>query len=199
MIIGITGKKRHGKDTMANFLEGRFGAEVFHFADKLKKLTTDLYNLPSSFLKPDFDKNTFTNVPWKRFPKLMGHRHPETFVTFRELLQIMGTDILRSYDDDVLINGLLDSDTFRTTIDRSPMVVICDVRFDNEAKRIREMGGVIIQVIRPNFSEGEDNHSSEQGVSPEYLDWKMLNDQSISDLEDNTEDLIRTIRRQRRI
>ena len=63
-----------------------------------------------------------------------------------------------------------------------PGVVITDVRYENEAHFIRERGGVIIHLDRPDANPVHA-HSSERGVSGSaYTDICIRNDGTLNDL-----------------
>jgi hypothetical protein len=51
---------------------------------------------------------------------------------------------------------------------RSSGVVIDDCRFDDEARVIHELGGIVIDVRRPGTTR--INHASEAGVSDKLID-----------------------------
>lgn len=59
--------------------------------------------------------------------------------------------------------------------------VITDLRFENEAKRVHQLGGRVWQVNRP--LEHEDNHSSEQPLNPVLVDQEIENDGSMAAFE----------------
>lgn len=56
-------------------------------------------------------------------------------------------------------------------------VVIDDCRFDNEAKAVREIGGVVVQLSRTGVQIQSD-HASEAGVSARYVDFTIINDRT---------------------
>jgi hypothetical protein len=51
-------------------------------------------------------------------------------------------------------------------------IVIDDLRFENEAKMIRELSGEIWHVERKSYTPANDNHISEAGVTD--VDRKVL-------------------------
>jgi hypothetical protein len=51
--------------------------------------------------------------------------------------------------------------------------VITDVRYDNEAKRIREAGGVVWKIERETGTL--DSHSSEAGIESYLIDYTIIN------------------------
>jgi hypothetical protein len=51
-------------------------------------------------------------------------------------------------------------------------VIIDDLRFENEAKMVREMGGEVWEIDRKDFTPENDGHISEMGVKA--VDKKVL-------------------------
>jgi hypothetical protein len=60
--------------------------------------------------------------------------------------------------------------------------VISDVRFDNEARWVKNHGGVIWHIHRP-AAQAVAAHQSENGINPELVDLKILNKYNLSELE----------------
>lgn len=56
----------------------------------------------------------------------------------------------------------------------APWCVVTDVRFENEADLIHELGGQVIRVVRPGTGSG-DHHASEKGLDDRYVDHSILN------------------------
>lgn len=175
MLIGFTGKKRQGIDTCTEIALARFGGVRFAFADKLKEFVVKTYNLPEFFLKSDDAKTMLTGVSWKRFPMFKGDRDGNTLLTFRELLQIVGST-MRKVDENIWALGVVNDVTFRDAISDKRLVCISDVRYDNEAALIKALGGFIVKVSRPNQKGDDDQHESEQGISKNLVDAYIVND-----------------------
>jgi len=57
----------------------------------------------------------------------------------------------------------------RRRITPGTKIVIDDVRFDNEAEFIRDMGGTILEVKRTKLDENNDTHISEAGLSENFI------------------------------
>jgi hypothetical protein len=62
--------------------------------------------------------------------------------------------------------------------------ILCDdVRFDSEAKRIKSLGGTIIEIVGRQLDLGENsNHASEQGISPNLIDETIDNSENFQNL-----------------
>lgn len=71
-------------------------------------------------------------------------------------------------------------------------VVVPDCRFDNEADIVRRNGGQVIHVCRelPTGIEIVKGHASEQGVTVQPEDLRIINDGSLQDLRDKTQAIL---------
>ena len=58
------------------------------------------------------------------------------------------------------------------------LLVVTDVRFDNEANIIKELGGIIIKVKRKN-KKNLDQHKSETSIEKIKCDYLVKNDSNI--------------------
>ena len=66
-------------------------------------------------------------------------------------------------------------------------VIVSDVRFENEAQCIRDMGGVLIYIDR--YSENQDEHESEKNIEKIKCDYVIKNKKTIIDLYKNFDKL----------
>lgn len=186
-LIGISGKKGRGKDTvfsiLSQLLEDRdLVVEREGFADRLKLSAKRCF-------EPDaeFDPSV---LQWSDYLKNHGYVqfiiehesgvHSHT-ITGREFLQNYGTEAHRDvFGKDFWINAVLPEDWQ----DRHPdtdVLVITDVRFPNEAERVLEVGGSIWEVQRPELDKQEvaDTHASEIPLPRRYIDHIIVNDSSL--------------------
>jgi hypothetical protein len=178
MIIAITGHKQAGKNTIAEMLINiaqLYGIEFecHSFAYKLKQITSILTDCKLSDLENNKFKET-KYIPEFLFPFLQEGDTPN-YSTF---LQRFGTDILRKYNTDLWIDSILNS------YNNTQNWIITDTRFENEAKRIKEidLNSIIIKIVRPDNQE-IDNHSSETSIDCINEDITIINDGTIQDLQ----------------
>lgn len=159
-IIGIAGPAQSGKSTLSNefrrLIEFRGGE--FHekpFAGPLKAM---LAAINVSILEKD------KNVVDARFG-----------VSPRVLMQTLGTEWGRKINPDAWLN------VWRSQLPTSGLVVVPDVRFENEAHAIREMGGILIHVTRPVTADmlAVPAHASEAGIKRQKGDMVLHNDRGI--------------------
>ena len=177
-VIGVTGKKRHGKDEVARHLVENWGFTRMALADELKQMVLDLDPLvvvpDSHTVGTDLHASEVyrLSVLVERFGMEAAKEVPEV----RRLLQVFGTEVIRNRDEDFWLRVMLNK------VERGPVnIVIPDVRFDNEAEFVHQLGGIVVQVTRPGLDDG-DAHASEAGVSPALIDYSVTNDGTLAAL-----------------
>lgn len=85
IVIGFSGKKQSGKDTLLTnitpFLEGT--VKKYSFADGLKNFLVDIMGLrPEQVWGTDEEKNSFTNYRWENFPEFMRWENGGRWIDF---------------------------------------------------------------------------------------------------------------------
>lgn len=165
LVIGIHGKKRSGKDTMANYMKRMLelqgeNVKVFSFASPLKKATSELFCIPMKRIEEK-------EVPLDDWDSK----------TPRYLLQSLG-DAARQLFPDIFIR------TMKNRIDQcknNTIVIISDIRFNDEAKLVHNFNGKVFTVDaskRLKFKL-KDNHCSEKGIDPKWSDYTIYNNLDI--------------------
>ena len=168
MIVGLTGRARSGKSTAGVFIERNYGIPAVAFADPLKKAAMSMFGISEhmAYGADGYDRERIVE-PWG--------------ISVREMLQKLGTDCARQvFFDDFWVRRL-DAEV-ESNEEYSDGFVVTDVRFDNEAKWIKDRGGVVLSLHR-NSPEGVRAHKSEDGVSHEYIDKYIPNVSTIADLQ----------------
>ena len=167
-VIGLAGQKGVGKNYVANIireLQCSFYYEVA-FADPIKYYAIDILGIPDTLcFGSDDDKNEKTKYDWERMPAyIRGEKSGQ--MTAREILQVLGTELGRNlWGKDVWTNAL----AIRVSEIRkmgAEVVVVTDVRFQNEADCVRNIGGEVWLVDGPrrSLSLTNDLHLSESSV-----------------------------------
>lgn len=173
MIIGLGHRKQAGKSTVGKVLE-RYGFQHRSFADPLYKGCARLVEWKGEVTTPE-GKQTFKDaVHW--VDVLGAHCNG------REVLEIVGTDIVRGIDPRTWI-ALEDYD-LRTTADPGAHYYYDDLRFPNEAEWIKSRGGVLVHVYRPSLGfPPDDAHESEVALLDfQGWDYELCNSGSLGDL-----------------
>lgn len=156
-IIGITGRAAAGKDTVGNYIcaQGQFKGKTvakMACADQLKKICSDVFfdafGVPSEAF---FGTQEEKEAPLEAVPGWTG----------RKILQYIGTEGFRHIHEDVWARAMIGRARSLINGDVCKMVVVADVRFLSEAKAIKDAGGLIIRVKRPEADAVVSAHASE--------------------------------------
>jgi len=238
-IIGVSGKIGSGKDTVGQIIqylvcinkdtlaphqkfedltkqiqefglapfsnELQSGWEIKKFAGKLKLIASILTGA------------TLEQLEDQDFKKLdIG---PDWGMTYRELLQKLGTEAMRNgLHTNVWVNALMAD--YHLTPNKSmdelfnehflnnkseihyklPNWIITDMRFPNEMDAVKAKGGITIRVNRPYSTTGGNGipatfsqtqfHPSETALDDHEFDYVIDNDGSISDLIDKVKEIL---------
>tara|TARA_Y100000034_G_C6900945_1_gene416700 strand:+ start:2856 stop:3431 length:576 start_codon:yes stop_codon:yes gene_type:complete len=186
MLIGLTGVKQSGKDTVAEILIRHQGFLRFAFADKVKDVARDLWDLTETQVHGDGPDKELCDPRWGVSP--------------RHLMQILGTEVARNAHVDTWIRWL-HRNHLRDRLAEGSDCVITDCRFPNEANYVRGNSGIIVKVIRPDKEESGDSHASETGVKSIIADYSIVNrvdlenpDLSLANLHREVISLMRMLR-----
>jgi hypothetical protein len=147
-IIAFAGRKQSGKTTCSEYITslcGHLQTKIYNFADPLKQdICINILGLShEQCYGSDLDKNTLTHIQWG------GH-----YLTAREVMQVVGTDILRTMYNNVWVNATINK-IMREHLD---LAIIADCRFPNEVESIKSAGGLVIKLNRNPYNS---DHASE--------------------------------------
>ena len=181
-IVGITGKKFHGKDTLGLILENNYGYIRVAFADTLKDACMVMFDLTHEQVYGN-NKETVDDF-WKTTP--------------RTILQYVGTDLCRNQLSTIMphINDNIWVDVVKRKIinkqkkDPAAKFVITDVRFQNEIDFIKSIGGQIIRIQRQSMQH-EDSHSSEANIDLFEVHHEIENDKDVDHIHTSFVNLFR--------
>jgi hypothetical protein len=173
-IIGIAGKARSGKDTVASLLWVHGGYTRLAFADPVKMATQAMFGLTRAQTWDDELKE----IPIARWG-----------LSPRQMFQLVGTECVKPiFGDDIWIKRMLVDMEFLG----EDNIVIPDVRFETEADFIRMSGGKILHLVRPGV-QSVAKHVSESGVKVVEGDLAIVNDGTMEDLGARVLTLINTL------
>ncbi len=149
MIIGISGRKGSGKSTVAGYLQDRIeGAVRISFADTLKLIAQE----------------AFGALPEQVYGLRKNDRIAVCGLVARDVMQKVGQG-MREIWPDCWVFAWERKVVEHWAMNGTGPVIVDDVRYPNEAKRIKEMGGILIRLDRAPY---EDAHVSETALD----DWK---------------------------
>jgi len=182
MLIGITGKSGSGKDEVGDILRTKYNFAVTTFAYPIVKAVCDM-------LEVSIDK--WDDRAWRNEPQ------PVYEVTPRHMVQTLGTEWGRHN-----IKGTIWVDLAMARLDALPEkhIAVTDVRFRNEADRIRsdDYDGHIIHVHRAELEADSTpehrKHESELGIGlPLTDDFHINNFGTLKNLETQVDQVVARI------
>ena len=210
-LIGISGKMGSGKDTLSivmNYIAddnapdsiGRWTQDVDDFAYKNKKYSEKLKYMVCFLIgcnRSDLEDREFKE-------KELGEEWDG--LTPRKLLQLLGTEAGRQIiHPNIWVNALFadwksgyveQGAGWIETEDDYPNWIVTDVRFPNEAKAIKDRGGILIRINRPQYLDNglvirKDEHLSETALDDyDGFDYVIENDtDSVQDLVNKVKEL----------
>lgn len=171
MIIGINGRMLAGKDSFAQIFADIYeNVERVAFAAKLKESCAALFNVSLAELEElKVEEDVRLVASWDG--ELDFYSFDYQPLNFRQLLQRYGTEAHRDvFGDDFWVRQLLDN-----VIDAEKFVLVTDCRFPNEAEAIKNRGGLVIRIVRPDQDDHGDRHASEQNIDA-LVDYFVVND-----------------------
>jgi hypothetical protein len=144
MIIGLVGVAGSGKTTAANFLVRERRFTRIPFADPLKKMIEAL----------GFHRSLLDGPAKTKEQPLAAFNGR----TLREAMQTLGTEWGRKeFGDDFWVR------MWEGAIGNAQKIVVDDVRFPNEAAKIKELGGLLVRMHRNDAGASVGTaHASEQ-------------------------------------
>jgi hypothetical protein len=195
IVVGLSGYAGAGKDAVADILVSDYGFTKMAFADPLKAMLRRLDPIIGHELYagccaecsdiPEVTEVRFSDAAQYGFDDQSLKRSPWA-EEVRDLWQKFGTEVFREEDEDFWVNKAAKA-LGETTAER---VVFTDVRFENEAEFIYDLGiehpfkqSSVWRIARPE-RRGQDVHESEQMVGLLGEEVTILNMGSLEDLEE---------------
>lgn len=189
-LVGIAGRKGHGKDASIKKLVEEHGFVVVKFADGLKNMLRTYLRMRgvNDILIEEMIEGTLKETPHEVF----GGKTP------RVAMQTLGTE----WGRELIYDGIW-LDTFEDACAKHDRVVCTDMRFPNEVARVQKMGGTTLRIVRPCKMKkrsrwqrfllwaklrkpGIDEHPSETQIDKLPVDIEIVNDTTLENLQFNT-------------
>ncbi len=179
-IIALTGLAGAGKDSVADVLVNHAGFTKLAFAGALRQEIIEAFRLDTDGSDALLSNRDTKEVPTQRLSMMecrdygfIGAVAEATRATVRvewcsaprsprQVMQWWGTEYRRDRTSvDYWTRQLADHIRRLHRIDGRSKFVITDCRFENEAALLRQMGGVVWQVVRGNIAPVEGGHASQ--------------------------------------
>jgi hypothetical protein len=227
ILLDFEGYINEGYDKNSNW-------QIKKFATKVKEICSLLTGIPVKDFEKEEVKSSYLGEEWDYIKfessgkKVMNRKEYLDYIagttfmhtkldfnrmTVRELLQKVGTDAMRDViHPDVWVNALMkdyrDKVDFDKSLPPNKNWLITDVRFPNEAKAIKDRGGIVVRVNRPSVRKEEvtnaltgekdyfhvhypkDEHPSETALDGYQFDYIIDNSGSIEDLIRKTKEFL---------
>ena len=206
-IISLSGKKGSGKNTVADLFEKHLPkgkVRQVAFAAKLKSSCSEIFKIDPIYF------NELKELRWpKSFPfynkylrriinsygltaprKDLRYEHPSSAVSGRDMLQKVGTDVLRAIDEQAHLKNLPLGKV-------NEISIVTDTRFKNELEFLEEHAKktgqyfVSFFIERPGL-DNSDTHASEKLESKDCHYW-ISNDSSLAILDEQIKQLSKQI------
>ena len=197
MIIGMCGLIGTGKDTVADILVNNYNFKKVSFADKLKDGVATVFSWDRQMLEGTTDESR----KWREQKDEFWSRETNEHITPRLVLQMFGTDCMRNG----FYNGIWVSIVKQQILENpNQNFVIPDVRFENEAVMIKEVGGEVWRICRgedpvwfTNYVKNnivpEDVHESEWRWAKLDFNFIVKNNDTIVDLKNQVSNHLASI------
>lgn len=177
-IIGITGKLHSGKDTVAEYLVENLPKAVKRsFADALKEIGMNVFGFSMEQMYDQKEKEVVD---------------PFWGVSGRKWCQDFGTILRECYDVNVWVR-IMEKYVCNHQNDCS-VLIIPDVRYDNEADFILQHEGIVLKVNRNPDSTVDEvirTHTSENGIAFSKISLAIDNNGTFDDLYKQLDKLIK--------
>jgi hypothetical protein len=158
-IIAFAGRKQSGKTTCAEAVLNYTGSDnqikIYNFADPLKKdICMNILGMSyNQCYGSDEHKNELVNCYWNN-----------KRLTAREVMQFVGTNIFRQMQNNVWADATI----HKIKLEQPDLAIIADCRFPNEVQAIKDVGGVVIKLMRNPY---DSTHESEIALDPDQYDY----------------------------
>lgn len=163
-LIGILGRSRSGKDTVANIITEMYPNyyTIRRFAQPIKNALSEIYNFSPEQLEDDLKE-------------VIDERYN---ITPRKAMQEMTTYYLDKHGAGFFSDKLFtvfDNNLISET-NSSPGIIIPDVRYAHDIRQIHERGGIVLKITRPTLTL---RHVIENNIIDLNGDYEIINDRDI--------------------
>lgn len=217
ILIGLVAPKRSGKDTAANYLCSSYGFKKYNFADPLKRGIGEIFGLTYNQL--DGDEKEIIDPFWgvtprellqkigtelfqfelpkvvdqfKDFDRTFWVKCFEKWYTEKEKLFNQNKTTWSNSVFDNMIKGLPHDFLYKNN--PSLKIVVSDIRFLHEAKKIKDLNGLLIKINRNNKQNEYSSHKSEIEFNEIKCDYTIENDGDILNLHKKIDTLIKNFK-----
>jgi hypothetical protein len=169
LLIGIHGKPRAGKDTLAAYLKQKHNLLQYGPSMPVKRTAAAMFDVPLECFNDDNLKDTVD---------------PFWGISYREMAQKVGKESSRDvFGDDFWMRNV---EKYFNSFSRAyDGLILADIRYANEARWVTNNNGIVIFVTRENRDyAANESHPAEQGLPFELADVVIPNNGTVQELYD---------------
>lgn len=182
LLIGIHGKPRNGKDTVAKYLMKKLNLMRYGPSVRVKDTAAVMFDVPRKYFDDDNMKDQMDPF-WK--------------MTYRQMAQKVGKESSRDiFGDDIWMRHVekklqeIKSINIQASLGYSG-IILPDIRYASEIRWIKEHGGSVLFVIRDDAPQTSDQgHVAEHGLSLDLADAVIYNNGTIEELHEQINALL---------
>lgn len=180
MLLGVTGSRGSGKDTLATGLD----AQIVKMADTLKNMLRTMYR-EAGLEEEEIERKIEGDL--KEEPcEVLGGASP------RRAMQTLGTEWAKMVDPTHTIWSRIWFVKALKLLEEGQPVVCTDIRFRHEAEAVRALGGYLARVNRPD-QVVHDLHPSETEMRGLDVDFTISNHGTPAQLQEKAQNLVKEI------
>ena len=186
LVLGMGGKLRSGKDTVADYLVHEYGFVKLGMSDAL--------NEAMQLINPIVDYQEGSILRYAALVEIVGYAKAKENPEVRRLLQKLGTEVGRKImGENTWVE--IARRKIQNHLDKGTPVVITGMRFPNEIRMIHSLGGLSVYVERPSLEISTTQptervtaaldaaiHASETSLHPEDFNYEIQNTGTLVDL-----------------
>lgn len=187
--VAFSGKANSGKDTVAELFVHCFlgiseknKAVSMALADPIKEMVKVMFPKTNDYVLYGPSKNRMQVVP--------GAFLEGQPLTYRKLLQHLGTEVGRGYKETVWLD-VMDYKMEKAEKDGIDLFIIKDCRFVNEFLHLKNSGCVMIRVKRgEQLVMGHASEIEQESIMDSEFDYIIDNNGTLDDLSDDVEFIV---------
>lgn len=176
--ILIHGRKGVGKDTLASYIEQRYGHIPIAIADVLKDYLMRINPLVLDYMGDTRPLNSLLDEGWETWDTV---KRKNPYV--RHLLKTTGQTIRELFGEDIWVSECIARiEMARQAFPQFKSIVVTDIRYWNELEMLRSKfpGAVTVKIVRSDHDS--DGHPSEDGLPDEAFDMVLENNEGLAEL-----------------
>lgn len=187
--IAFSGKANSGKDTAAKLLIECFlkinndsKTKSAALADPIKEMIKVMF--------PRTDDSILYGPSVNRMRTVPGAVFEDQPLTYRKLLQNLGTEVGRGYKETVWLD-VMDYKMEKAENDGIGLFIVTDVRFRNEFDHLKESGCVMVRVKRgAQFVMGHSSEVEQESIKDDEFHYIIDNNGTLDDLKGGMEAIV---------